>query len=155
MKTNITTYKQTDKDDVIEIFNSNCPKYFDCTDQKDLIDFLENHADSNFKIVRHKNKTIGCGGHYIKHEENVFGIAWVMFRRHSLGRANFTAVSDDFFNYLLTSIMNENLDYKIVINTTQLLQKTFNKYGFITEKIIENGFGNNLDHYVMTRKCQH
>jgi hypothetical protein len=52
----------------------------------------------------------------------------------------------------LTNIEKEKLDFDIVINTTQLLEKTFNKFGFWTETIIEKGFGENLDHYIMRRK---
>ncbi|NDH69756.1 MAG: N-acetyltransferase, partial [Gammaproteobacteria bacterium] len=80
-----------------------------------MIDFLDKYADKNFKVLVLNNQVIGCGGHYTKHTEKVFGIAWVMFKRYSIGRDNFMPVATYFFNYLLTNIENENLDYDIVI----------------------------------------
>ena len=152
MRTEIRTYTLADRENILAIFISNCPKYFDIHDQIDLLDFLDNYADNNFKVLLSGNEIIGCGGHYVKHSEKVFGIAWVMFRRFGVGHSNFREITAQFFSHILQNIENENLNYDIVINTTQLLEKIFNKFGFLTEKIITNGFGENLDHYVMRRK---
>jgi len=152
MITEIRAYTFTDKQNILEIFKSNCPKYFDIKDATDLVDFLDNYADNNFKVLISDNQIIGCGGHYVKHPDKHFGIAWVMFRRFAIGHSNFFKIATHFFNHILTNIQNEKLDYDIVINTTQLLEKIFNKFEFQTVKIINNGFGENLDHYVMRRK---
>ncbi len=154
MKTEIRTYASSDKEKVLEIFKSNCPKYFDINDQSDLIHFLETYADENFKVLLFDNNVIGCGGHYIKHSEKIFGISWVMFKRFAVGHANFLNTAKGFFNHILTNIEKEKFDYDIVINTTQLMETTFNKFDFVTEKILTNGFGENLDHYVMRRKLK-
>jgi hypothetical protein len=154
MKMEIRTYLQTDKDDILNTLASNTPKYFGEEDKNDLLNFLENHADKNFKVVILDDKVVGCGGHYIKQIEKNYGIAWVMFKRFSMGVSTFLSVSDTFFNYLLTAIQQEKFEYDILINTTQLLEKTFHKYGFETEQVIKNGFGENLDHYQMRRKWQ-
>jgi predicted GNAT family N-acyltransferase len=148
----IRTYKRQDLGDILEIFDSNCPKYFDSSDRSDLIDFLDKNADNNYKVVLLEKKVIGCGGHYIKHSDKLFGIAWVMFKRYSLGQKSFTKTTEDFFKHILAQIEKEKFDYDIVINTTQLLENTFIKFGFITEQIIQNGFGDNLDHYKMRRR---
>jgi hypothetical protein len=148
----LRTYKQQDLGDILEIFDSNCPKYFNSSDRSDLIDFLDKYADNNYKVVIQDKKVIGCGGHYIKHPDKLFGIAWVMFRRYSLGQKSFTKTTGSFFKYILAQIENEQFDYDIVINTTQLMEKIFNRFGFITEKKIPNGFGDKLDHYVMRRR---
>ena len=145
-------YRSSYKESVLDIFKSNCPKYFDLDDLPELVYFLNEYADDNFKVVMFDEQVIGCGGHYVKNEHQTIGIAWVMFKRFSLGRRNFNMVADDFFEHILESIRNENLNYDIIINTTQLLEKTFVKYDFTTEQIIKEGFGNNLDHYRMRRK---
>jgi hypothetical protein len=149
MITEIRTFKLSDKENIIGIFNSNCPKYFDKNDLQGLIDFLDNYADDNFKVLLYNNEVIGCGGHYVKQKDKVFGIAWVMFRRFSIGPINFQKITTQFFNHIFTNIEKEKLDFDIVINTTQLLEKTFNKFGFRTETIVEKGYGENLDHYIM------
>ena len=148
----IRTYNAQDNADLLNIFDSNCPKYFDPNDRQYLIDFLEKYADNNFKVITIDTNVVGCGGYYIKHTDRVFGIAWVMFKRYSLGQKTFLKLSTDFFEYILSQIKKEKYDYDIVINTTQLLEKIFNRFGFITEKKIPNGFGDKLDHYVMRRR---
>jgi len=145
-------YQLSYKEAVVDIFKSNCPKYFDVNDLQELNYFLNEHADDNFNIVSFKGEIIGCGGHYVKNEDQTIGIAWVMFKRFSLGRRNFFQVADDFFEHILESIRNEKLDFDIIINTTQLLEKTFNQYGFKTEQIIKDGFGSHLDHYRMRKR---
>ncbi|GCD76951.1 hypothetical protein JCM31826_04330 [Thermaurantimonas aggregans] len=152
MNVNIITYNIEHKNYIVEIFKSNCPKYFDINDLDDLLDFLDKYADENFKVLIIDNEIIGCGGHYVNENEKIFGIAWVMFKRNSLGLRKFLTVSNIFFEHLMENIRNENKPFDILINTTQLLEKTFNNFGFYTEKIIKNGFGDNLDHYVMRKK---
>lgn len=152
MPIQIRTYQQTDKERVLLIFESNCPKYFEKRDEADLLYFLENFADKNFMVVIKDQTILGCGGHYVKHEKKQIGIAWVMFQRYSLGASEFSIVSREFFNTLLDRIGKEKLEYDILINTTQLLERTFNKLGFQTQRVIPSGFGKNLDHLVMRRK---
>lgn len=152
MTTEIRTYNQDDQKEILAIFHSNCPKYFDSNDLHDFTNFLKNVADDNFKVIIADDHIIGCGGYYVNHQKKVFGIAWVMFKRYVLGSSSFLKVTTGFFNYILAQIIKEKFNYDIVVNTTQLLEKTFYKFGFSTENIFPNGFGKNLDHYVMRRK---
>jgi hypothetical protein len=145
------SYETLYRDAVIDVFKSNCPKYFDLNDIGDLTHFLDHYADRNFKIVFINNELIGCGGHYVKHQEQVFGIAWVMFRRFAIGQRLLFHLTDEFFNHILSNINKDGYPYAIVVNTTQLMEKTFHRYGFKTISIVKDGFGKQLDHYQMTR----
>ncbi|OXA99676.1 hypothetical protein B0A75_11095 [Flavobacterium oncorhynchi] len=151
MSINIRPYNASDKEDISDIFFSNCPKYFDKNDHASLLDFLDNYADKNFKVLISDDKIIGCGGYYIKDSDECFGICWVMFKRYVLGHRLFFKTADMFFNHLMQNIESENLNYDIVINTTQVMEKSFNRYGFKTESVSKNGFGEGLDHYKMRR----
>jgi hypothetical protein len=154
MEVSVRIYTYTDKEDLLDIFHSNCPKYFKEDDLEDFTSFLDTYADERFKVIMSNGKVIGCGGHYIKHSDRVIGIAWVMFRRFSIGRGNILKVSSELFNHILASIQSEGVFYDIVVNTTRLLEKSFERFGFKTEMIIHKGFGVDLDHYVMRRKAQ-
>ena len=152
MDINYSRYVPENKETLLEIFKSNCPTYFAIEDAASLIDFLDHFADVNFNVVRLDGIIVGCGGHYVRHDKNIIGIAWVMFRRYALGRNAFLKLSQDFFLHLLAAIKKEKLDYEIVINTTQLMERTFTGFGFYTTQIIKDGFGNNLDHCEMKRR---
>ena len=89
MQVLIRTYLASDRNELIAIFHSNCPRYFDPADIVDLHYYLDHFADENFKVVLLGGKLVGCGGHYVKPQEKVFGIAWVMFKRNALGGTNF------------------------------------------------------------------
>lgn len=143
------SYSREYKFKVIEIFKSNCPKYFDPNDEKELIEFLEQFTDENYLVVFDKKKIIGCGGHFTKDKKH--GIAWTMFERNSIGQKGLLKVADSFFSEIETRINNENKGYDVYVDTTQLLENFFNRYGFKTYQIIQNGFGKGLDEYKMKR----
>lgn len=147
--TEFVEYKPEYKGVIINIFLSNCSKYFHLTDLPDLVNFLDIHAYKNYLIVKTQGKICGCGGHYVNHKNKTFGIAWVMFRRNDLGPSKFKNIANEFFNEIMNRIKNENVDYEIVINTTQLLSRFFSIYGFTIVKTIKDGFGKGLDHYIM------
>ena len=134
---------------LIEIFQSNCPKYFDPNDESEFLDFLEKYTDQNYLVILNKNKVIGCGGHYTKEDRH--GIAWVMFERNSIGYINLLKFVDKFFAEIESRIVRENKGFDIYINTTQVMEKLFNRYGFITYQVIKDEFGKGLDEYKMKK----
>ena len=143
------SYKASDQERIVKIFESNCPKYFDPNDKDDLIDFLKNWTNEDYLVVIINGNIIGCGGHYVK--EDRFGIAWVMFERGSIGHRNLLKTSEQFYGKIEENIRKENLILPIKVNTTQLMEKLFNRYGFKTYEIIEGGFGKGLDEYKMSK----
>ena len=143
------SYRASDQARILKIFESNCPKYFDPNDKKYLIEFLENWTNEDYLVVINNGNIIGCGGHYVK--EDSFGIAWVMFERESIGHRHLLNTSDQFYGKIEDNIRKENLVLPIKVNTTQLMEKLFNRYGFKTYEIIENGFGDGLDEYKMSK----
>lgn len=143
------SYKASDQERIVKIFESNCPKYFDPNDKEYLIDFLKNWTNEDYLVVIINGNIVGCGGHYVK--EDRFGIAWVMFERGSIGHRNLLKTSNQFYGKIEENIRRENLILPIKVNTTQLLEKLFNRYGFKTYEIIKDGFGKGLDEYKMSK----
>jgi predicted GNAT family N-acyltransferase len=149
---NFIPYNASFKDKALEIFASNSPKYFDPADLSLFVDFLDQFADEHYKMVLCDDVIIGCGGYYVKHETKNFGIAWVMFQRYELGVRHFREISNQFFEAIINQMRNENLPYDIVINTTQLLERYFHRFGFETVLIEMNGFGPGLHHVTMRNR---
>ena len=143
------SYRASDQERIVKIFESNCPKYFDPNDKDALIDFLKNWTNEDYLVVIINGNIIGCGGHYVT--EDRFGIAWVMFERGSIGHRHLLKTSDQFYGKIEENIRKENLILPIKVNTTQLMEKLFNRYGFKTYEIIEDGFGKGLDEYKMSK----
>jgi predicted GNAT family N-acyltransferase len=152
MSVNFIPYNAAFKDKALEIFASNCPKYFDPDDHSLFADFLDHFADEHYKMVVYDGVVVGCGGYYVKHETKNFGIAWVMIKRYALGARLFREISKQFFEAIINQIRSENLPYDVLINTTQLLEGYFHTFGFETEQIEMNGFGPGLHHITMRNR---
>jgi hypothetical protein len=142
-------YTVKDKGRILEIFRSNCPKYFRLEDEVSLIHFLDNYADTNFLVVVDQGIIVGCGGHYTTADKH--GIAWVMFERNALGTGHFYNTCDAFYSILESNILKENSGLDIYINTTQLMEQLFRRYGFSTYESISDGFGQGLDEVRMRK----
>lgn len=152
MNYQIVTYSPIHKQEVLDIFKSNCPKYFSMDEYVEFEQYLDHLADENFLIIKGNDTILGCGGYYVNHDKKCFGIAWVMFKRYGLGLSNFLRLSQLFFETIIEKVKSHQLDYDIIVNTSQLLEKTLNKFGFETSEVIKNGFGEGLDHYVMRKR---
>lgn len=143
------SYQSKNKTRLLEIFRSNCPKYFDPNDEAEFADYLDKYTDENYLVCYQNDQIIGCGGHYTKAKTH--RIAWTMFERHGIGHNNLLFIADKFFAEIQNRITKENKGYFIHINTTQLMEKLFNRYGFTTYLVIKDGFGLGLDEYKMKK----
>ncbi|BDD06018.1 N-acetyltransferase [Aureibacter tunicatorum] len=142
-------YNSSHKPRLLEILASNTPKYFNEDENIYFKDFLDQYADKNYFVIVLGNKIIGCGGYYTK--DKIHGMPWVMFENNSLGSNRLLKVADEFYKTIETRILSEGKLFDIVINTTQLMEQLFNRYGFVTYEIIKDGFGNGLDEYKMKK----
>lgn len=148
----IRTYVKSDKDALVQIFHSNCPRYFVESDESDFVDFLDVYADENYLVAEVEGKVIGCGGHYTKGD--IHGIAWVMFESGSIGTKQLLSTCDEFYQAIEQRIEAEGKLYNIVVYTTQLMIKLFSRYGFEVGEVTKDGFGEGLDEVQMIKRFQ-
>lgn len=97
MNYQIVSFSSIYKQEVLDIFKSNCPKYFSMDELAEFEHYLDYFADENFLIIKCNDTILGCGGYYVNHDKKCFGIAWVMFKRYELGLSNFLRLSQFFF----------------------------------------------------------
>src|SRR5688500_133554 len=103
----IREYKTDDKDSCIQIFNSNCPKFFDKSELELFDKWLDHQVSENaiYQSPAYSNSEkdayyvielpgsgiIGCGGFYIVKDQNEARLAWGMihskFHRQGFGTA--------------------------------------------------------------------
>ena len=149
MNLKFRTYTKNDKQSLIDIFETNCPKYFDINEKNEFIDYLDNYTNENYLVAITGNQIIGCGGLYTNDIEH--RIAWVMFKKNSLGVRNLMIVADKLYSEIEKRIIAENKNFNIGITTTQLMESLFSNYGFKTYEIIKDGIGKGLDAYQMKK----
>lgn len=139
-------YRPTDRSDLIGIFRSNTPDFFDPSEQKDFEQFLDRHADTYF-VAEVDGRTIGGAGYFL--ENNRCGrISWTLFdpavHRKGIGREVVQMCIDE-----LRKIDTVSL---ITVWTSNAAFRFFEKFGFDTVDFQGNFWGPGLDLYKMEMK---
>jgi len=134
----IRAYRSTDKNECMEAFKTNVPKFFSDQEVFDFADFLERIEkgidDIPFYVLSYNQKVIGCGG-YAKDQNNaIFTLAWGLIHNdfHKKG------FGEKLLSYRLEEIKRLYKNSSVIIDTTQHSAGFFEKYGFVTTKETEN-----------------
>jgi ribosomal protein S18 acetylase RimI-like enzyme len=138
----IRPYHPTDKIPLLTIFRSNVPEFFDAMEVEVYETYLEKNADSY--LVIELNKKIAGGVGYLV-SPSAGQITWIFFdpalRGMGLGKKAVEYCLD---------IFTSNPDIrKIVVTTSQLAFRFFEKMGFQLVRIEKDHWGKGLDLYEM------
>ena len=155
-------YTSKDKEKCIEIFQSNCPKFFDKTELGLFINWLDHqdHADSTYQNPTYTNSEkdyyfvvelsetniVGCGGFYIVKDKNEARLAWGMIHSNFHKQGYGTAL----YNYRREIITKEWPNHSIGLGTSQHTYSFYEKMGMTITAILKAGYGPDLDKYEMT-----
>lgn len=143
----IRAYKPNDKAAVIGLLKSNTPAFFHREEQKNLEYYLDNEIEDYF-VVEENSKITAAGGINYFPAEKTARISWdiVKFdaRRKGIGRK---------LTEYRISRLKENKEIEIiVVRTTQLVYKFYEKMGFKLEKVEKDFWADNFDLYQMELK---
>ena len=141
----IRAYTPEDKAACLAIFDGNAAKFFADHERAEFATFLDEDADLYF-VMEHDTGVIACGGFFVIPNTPVAILTWGMVAReqHAWGIGRLL---------LLTRLQRLCEDPSVAVVKLQTSQHTcgfFEKVGFKTEKITENGYGAGLDRYDMT-----
>ncbi len=142
----ILLYTSKYKNDCINIFKSNQPKYFVDEELIEFTSFLETQCEENYFVVEKNKRIIACGGIFkSNNRKDISGLSWGMvhseFHQKGIGK--------EFTIFRLQLISEKFPDAIPTINTSQHTFKFYEKLGFEITKITKDGFGKGLDDYEM------
>lgn len=153
-QSNIRKYRASDRGACMEAFKTNVPNYFTLEEVNEFDRFLAKLGDSEaldnllYYVMVLDNKLIGCGG--FGEKDGIDGIpsitfVWGMVHRdyHKKG------FGEELLRFRLAEIKVQFPDWKVILDTTQFSYTFFEKYGFKTLKITENGYGEGMHRYDM------
>jgi|GEM_PF-1606618 len=143
------SYRNSDHSTLVDVFLSNCPKYFGFEEKPEFIDFLDRYTDANFLVVEIDGRVIGCGGHYTKGDAH--RIAWAMFERHSLGPRNLLQAALALYREMEQRMLVEGKYFDVHITTSQWMAPLFGRLGFEVVEVIPQGITADLDAYNMKK----
>jgi hypothetical protein len=134
------------KNQCIQLFNSNRPLYFLEKELKPFTIWLDNNAiDGRYYVGIIKGKVVACGGYFFDKEKNIAGLSWGMVNSNLHGKG----LGKEFTIFRIKKMLTEYPNQNCMIETSQHTFKFYQKLGFITKKIIKDGFGKGLDNYYM------
>ncbi len=157
----IREYKIEDKEKCLDIFKSNCPKFFD-NEEFELFEKWLDHQTSDTSIYQSPTYTdserdvyyvievsefgiIGCGGFYILKDQKEARLAWGMihsgFHRQGFGTA--------LYNYRKDIIKKDWPNHFLTLGTSQHTYSFYEKMGLTVDAITPAGYGPDLDKYDM------
>lgn len=139
----VEKYNPTDKNDCNEIFKSNIPDFFSQLELTGFKNWLDKNDCPDFYILKNYGQIIGFGGFYFENGQArlVYGI---IDREHqNIGHGKFLT------DYRINKIREKDRGIPIGLETTQLTNKFFEKFGFKTIEILPNYYYDRFDKYEM------
>ncbi|TDG35099.1 N-acetyltransferase [Pedobacter changchengzhani] len=140
----IRPYEVTDKDEVINLIKLNTPKYFAFEEEADLIEYLEKKRQLYYVLI-FEGKLVGCGGINFTDDNTTATISWDIFHPNFHCRGLGTRM----LKYRIDKLSALATIEKIVVRTTQITYKFYQKYGFELVEIKKDYWAVGFDLYHM------
>ncbi|GAA4020458.1 GNAT family N-acetyltransferase [Allokutzneria multivorans] len=140
----VSPYRAADQQEVLEVFDSNVPRYFAESERAEFLEFLGDFGD-HYLVGREEGKVVACGGHAPRRDDpSTWTLCWGMVtashHRRGLG----------------AQLLRVRLDAiaatgpaTVLLATSQHSAGFFERFGFVTENVVPDGFAPGIDQYDM------
>lgn len=143
----IRSYCKKDKSTLIELLRQNTPDYFDPSEERDFIKYLDHEVEDYFVYEEH-SKIIGAGGINYFLEDKTARISWDIVNIESQGRG----IGKKLTQYRINHLKRNPKIEMISVRTSQHAYKFYEKMGFELVKIKNDYWAQNFDLYLMELK---
>ena len=140
----ITKYKTDYRENCIQIFKTNLPKFFANEELKQFEQFLD-QIDDHYYVVEISGCPVGCGGIFFDEMSNQAGLSWGMVDANYHGQG-IGKLLTSFRLDLLKKLYPEKI---IKIETSQHTVAFYEKNDFKIVDVLADGFSEGLDRYTM------
>lgn len=145
----IRAYTSEDKRKLLELLRLNTPKFFDPEEEKEFDDYLNNQSQHYF-VVEELNTIVGSGGINYWEDGKIARISWDMVHPEYQGQG----IGSKLTQYRIDQIKMEPKVEVIVVRTTQLVYKFYQKMGFQLMKTEKDYWARGFDLYYMEMKIK-
>jgi len=138
----IISYEPKYKEQVLALFDANCPFYFAAEERNDFDYYLDHQLELYFVVL--ENETVlGCGG--INFENETAIISWDMIdpNHHKKG------IGSLLLQHRINTIKSLDGMTKIVVRTSQHTDGFYEKNGFTLLEVKKNYWAFGFDLYLM------
>jgi ribosomal protein S18 acetylase RimI-like enzyme len=150
----IRFYQNEDKEELIKLIQLNIPTFFEEAEENDFAEYLEKYKEDYFVIEdKITNQIIGCGGiNYFfddvieryQRSINLARISWDIIHPNFQGQG----IGKKLLLHRINHIQSKEIK-RIVVRTSQLAYKFYQKVGFELEKTEKDFWAKGFDLYQM------
>lgn len=137
-------YLPQDKQNLLTLLKLNTPRFFDPSEAADFADYLEHHREDYFVVELGEN-IVGCGGINYFPEAAVARLSWDVIHPDCQGQG----IGRELVLYRMDRIKKNQAIKTILVRTTQLVYRFYEKMGFALEKIERDFWAPGFDLYQM------
>jgi ribosomal protein S18 acetylase RimI-like enzyme len=143
----IRPYSQNDRKELLAILNANVPLFFHPDEVHDFSRYLDTHADF-YLVCQEDDRIQGGSGWYYHRAEKLGSVSWVFCRPDGQGKGYGTRLVE----HCLALLREEKDLAKVVVRTSQLAFKFFQKFKFEVVRTEKNYWASGFDLYLMEMK---
>lgn len=140
----IRPFHPTDQEKLLHLLRLNTPQYFDSSEEADFKDYL-NQSSEHYFVVEEAGQLIGCGGYNFPDGPAIARISWDIIHPDFQGRG----IGKQLTLHRINAIKNNPEVNEIIVRTSQLAFRFYEKLGFILEKTEKDYWAKGYDLYWM------
>jgi [ribosomal protein S18]-alanine N-acetyltransferase len=140
----IREYKTSDKEAVLNLLRLNTPKYFSPEEEAGFVYYLDHEIESYF-VVEMKGLVVGCGGINFAENKKTGVISWDIFHPDFQGQS----LGSRLLKYRIEKLKGSGNVQRIIVRTSQLAYKFYEKSGFKLTEITEDYWAKGFHLYCM------
>ena len=139
----IRPYTKKDREVCLSLFDGNAPPFFDPSERSTYKAFLEGETFHAYRIFERDGTVVACGGYAI--EEEMGDLCWGIVSR----RAHGEKLGWLLLLYRLNKIAQDESLYGVHLDTSQHIEKFYEKLGFRTIMVTDDYYGAGLHRHDM------
>ncbi len=140
----IRPYTNKDKKELLKILKLNIPQYFDKEEANDFVIYLDKEVEDYF-VLEDNGRIIGSGGINYFLNDATARISWDIVHPDFQGKG----IGKKLLLYRIEQIKKKENINLIIVRTSQLVYKFYQKVGFELEKIEKDFWAKDFDLYLM------
>ena len=145
----IRLYKKEDKEKLLKLLRLNTPQYFASSEEPDFVTYL-NEASENYYVVEEDDSIVGAGGINYFYDDALARLSWDIIDPAFQGKG----IGTELLRHRIARIEREQGIELIVVRTTQLVYKFYQKAGFELVKTEKDFWAEGFDLYQMEMQVQ-
>ncbi len=136
----IRPYHASDKENIIALLRLNTPKFFSPEEENDLIYYLDYEIEE-YDVICIADKIIGSGGINYQENQSIGCISWDLMHPAYQGQGFGTLL----LKLRLSKLLANPKKLKIIVRTSQLVYKFYEKAGFQLTLQVKDYWAKDLD----------